>query len=58
MQRLHLEYPVYRCDSNKGYPAKVHREAIRQYGVSPYHRMTYNLLGDGQLELFSNDDFK
>lgn len=58
MQRLHQKYPVYRWDSNKGYPAKVHREAIRQYGVSPYHRMTYNLLGDGQLELFSNDDFK
>jgi ribonuclease HII len=58
MLRLHEEYPMYRWDSNKGYPAKVHREAIRQHGVTPYHRMSYNLLGDGQLELFSNDDFK
>lgn len=58
MLRLHEEYPMYRWDSNKGYPAKVHRDAIRQHGVTPYHRMSYNLLGDGQLELFSNDDFK
>jgi ribonuclease HII len=58
MLRLHEEYPMYRWDSNKGYPAKVHRDAIRLHGVTPYHRMSYNLLGDGQLELFSNDDFK
>ncbi len=52
MLELHKEYPHYRWDSNKGYPAKVHREAIRQFGVTPYHRMSYNLLGDGQLNLF------
>ncbi len=50
MKNIHAEYPMYRWDSNKGYPAKVHREAIKQYGASPYHRMSYNLLGDGQLE--------
>lgn len=52
MCTLHTEYPVYHWDRNKGYPARVHREAIREYGPSPYHRMTFNLLGDGQLNLF------
>ncbi len=55
MMKLHEEYPMYRWDSNKGYPAKVHREAIRQHGVSPYHRMSYNLLGSGQLEFDFGD---
>ena len=55
MLRLHEEYPMYHWDSNKGYPVKAHREAIRQYGTTPYHRMTYNLLGDGQLQLFPPD---
>lgn len=49
MNRLHSEYPMYSWDKNKGYPTKKHREAIRLYGTSPYHRMSYNLLGDGQL---------
>lgn len=48
MLKIHKEYPVYHWDKNKGYPAKIHREAIRQYGTTPYHRMTYNLLGDSQ----------
>lgn len=54
MNHLAEEYPQYDWRSNKGYPAKKHREAIRQYGTTPYHRMSYNLLGDGQLSL----DFK
>lgn len=54
MNRLAEEYPQYDWDSNKGYPTKKHREAIRLYGITPYHRMSYNLLGDGQLSL----DFK
>lgn len=54
MNRLAEEYPQYDWDSNKGYPTKKHREAIRLYGTTPYHRMSYNLLGDGQLSL----DFK
>lgn len=49
MNRLHEEYPVYGWKGNKGYPTKKHREAIRLYGTSPYHRMSFNLLGDGQL---------
>ena len=51
MNRLAEEYPQYDWRSNKGYPTKKHREAIRQYGITPYHRKSYNLLGDGQLNL-------
>lgn len=52
MNRLHQEYPFYDWNKNKGYPTKKHREGIKVHGTSPYHRMTFNLLGDGQLELF------
>jgi ribonuclease HII len=48
MLRIHEEYPQYHWDKNKGYPAKVHREAIRQFGTTPYHRMSFNLLGNTQ----------
>ena len=51
MNRLAEEYPQYDWLSNKGYPTKKHREAIRQYGITPYHRKTFNMLGDGQLSL-------
>ncbi len=54
MNRLAGEYPMYDWRSNKGYPTRKHREAIRQHGITPYHRRSYNLLGDGQLML----DFK
>ena len=50
MRRLHEEYPVYHWDSNKGYPAPAHRQAIREHGTTPYHRLTFNLLGTPQLE--------
>lgn len=49
MNRLAEEYPQYDWLSNKGYPTKKHRDAIRQYGITPYHRRTFNMLGDGQL---------
>jgi ribonuclease HII len=49
MDRLAEEYPQYDWLSNKGYPTKKHREAIRQYGITPYHRKSFNMLGDGQL---------
>lgn len=52
MNRLHEEYPYYDWKKNKGYPTKKHREGIKQHGPSPYHRITFNLLGDGQMELF------
>lgn len=58
MLRLHDEFPQYGWDSNKGYPARAHREAIRAFGVTPHHRLSFNLLGDGQLQLFGDDMFK
>ena len=57
MNLLAKEYPQYDWLSNKGYPTKKHREAIRQYGITPYHRKSYNLLGDGQLSLDFGDSF-
>jgi ribonuclease HII len=55
MNELAKEYPQYDWLSNKGYPTKKHRDAIRQYGITPYHRKSYNLLGDGQLSLDFGD---
>ena len=52
MNALHQEYPFYDWNKNKGYPTKKHRAAIRERGTTPYHRMTFNLLGeDPQLSL-------
>ena len=51
MLKIHQEYPQYHWDSNKGYPAPIHRDAIRKYGPTPYHRMTFQLLPPSQLEL-------
>lgn len=51
MNALAKEYPQYDWLSNKGYPTKKHREAIKAYGITPLHRKSYNLLGDGQLSL-------
>ena len=51
MDSLANEYPYYDWQKNKGYPTKPHREGIRDHGPSPYHRMSYNLMGATQLEL-------
>ncbi|MBP3289742.1 MAG: ribonuclease HII [Alistipes sp.] len=51
MMRLHEEYPQYGWNRNKGYPTRQHRMAIREYGLTPYHRLTFNHT-QGQLELF------
>nr|MBP7472052.1 ribonuclease HII [Prevotella sp.] len=51
MQKLSEEYPYYDWSSNKGYPTKKHRAGIREYGISPYHRKSYNLLGNKELSL-------
>lgn len=48
MERIAQEHPQYDWTSNKGYPTRRHREAIRRFGVTPYHRMSYNLLGDAE----------
>lgn len=51
MNQLAEKYPQYDWLSNKGYPTKKHRDAIRQYGITPYHRKSYNLLGTEELSL-------
>ena len=51
MLSLHNEFPQYGWNSNKGYPTKAHRLAIREHGLTPYHRLSFNHL-EGQLELF------
>lgn len=57
MNQLAVEYPQYDWKGNKGYPTKKHREAIRLHGVTPYHRRTFNLLGNTQLSLeFEEED--
>jgi ribonuclease HII len=50
MQQLHAEFPVYCWNRNKAYPTLQHRSGIKTYGVTPYHRMTFDLLGERKLE--------
>ncbi len=52
MLQIHHLHPEYDWKKNKGYPTKPHREAIDRIGASPFHRMSFNLLGDQQLRLF------
>lgn len=54
MRRLDAEFPQYGWARNKGYPTPDHRAAIAQYGVSPHHRRTFQLLP--QPTLFDNLD--
>lgn len=49
MKELHEAYPQYDWKGNKGYPTPKHRAAIAQYGITPYHRKTFNLLGNEEL---------
>lgn len=51
MIRLAQEYPDYDWQHNMGYPTRKHREAIRQSGITPYHRRTFNLLGSEELTI-------
>ncbi len=51
MMRIAEEYPMYGWAKNKGYPTREHRIAVREYGLSPYHRKTFNISPE-QLELF------
>ena len=51
MNQLDEQFPVYHWKENKGYPTKAHREAIRQFGITPHHRKSFTLLPQ-QLELF------
>jgi len=52
MQQLHLEYDMYDWNNNKGYPTQKHREGIKKYGTTPYHRKSFTLLPeDRQLNI-------
>lgn len=50
MVKIHQEYPMYNWLKNKGYPTKEHRNTIRQFGATKYHRKTFKLLPE-QLKL-------
>jgi ribonuclease HII len=50
MNTIHEEFPMYNWKKNKGYPTKEHRDAIREYGTTKYHRMSFRLLPE-QLKL-------
>lgn len=50
MSRIHEEFPMYNWKQNKGYPTIEHREAIKKYGTTKYHRKSFKLLPE-QLEL-------
>jgi ribonuclease HII len=46
MEKIHEEFPMYNWKQNKGYPTKEHREAIRKYGATKYHRRSFRLLAE------------
>ena len=50
MQKIHLDYPVYSWNKNKGYPTKEHRAGIQKFGITDHHRKSFRLL-DEQLEI-------
>ncbi|WP_281756419.1 ribonuclease HII [Neptunitalea chrysea] len=50
MEQIHEEYPMYNWKKNKGYPTKEHRDAIKKFGTTKYHRMSFKLLPE-QLKL-------
>jgi ribonuclease HII len=52
MANLHVDYPHYNWQQNKGYPTIAHRKAVIELGLSPFHRKTFNVR-DPQLDLFS-----
>lgn len=46
MNKIHKEFPMFNWKQNKGYPTKEHREAIKKYGITKYHRKTFRLLSE------------
>ncbi|HPT12418.1 MAG TPA: ribonuclease HII [Bacteroidales bacterium] len=44
MEQLHLQYPYYGWNKNKGYPTRTHRRGIIEHGTTPYHRLSFNLI--------------
>jgi ribonuclease HII len=43
MEKIHHEHPEYSWDNNKGYPTREHKDAINKFGITPYHRKSFNL---------------
>lgn len=56
MTKIHEEYPMYNWKKNKGYPTEEHREAIKKYGITKYHRRSFRLLPE-QLEMDFGFDY-
>jgi ribonuclease HII len=50
MLKIHQEYPAYHWASNKGYPTREHKDAIGAFGITPYHRRSFNM--NEQLKMF------
>ncbi|WP_291871666.1 ribonuclease HII [Maribacter sp.] len=49
MEKIHEEFPMYNWKQNKGYPTKEHREAIRKYGITKYHRKSFRQLPEQEI---------
>ena len=60
MKKLAVQYPVYLWEQNKGYPTRLHREIIKQYGPSPLHRKSFlkNILTEQQVLNFDGQEIK
>ncbi|HET8753608.1 MAG TPA: ribonuclease HII [Salinimicrobium sp.] len=57
MRQIHEEFPMYNWKQNKGYPTLEHREAIKLYGITKYHRKSFRLLPEQlELELYENEE--
>lgn len=57
MRQIHEEFPMYNWKQNKGYPTLEHREAIKIYGITKYHRKSFRLLPEQlELELYENEE--
>lgn len=51
MDELHQQFPMYNWISNKGYPTQKHKMAIQEYGLTDFHRVTFNYKMPQQLSL-------
>lgn len=56
MTMIHEEFPMYNWKQNKGYPTEEHREAIKKYGITKYHRKSFRLLPE-QFEIDFGFDY-
>ena len=56
MTNLHADFPIYNWQQNKGYPTISHRKAVIEFGLSPFHRKTFNV-SDPQLQITFTKEF-